>query len=736
VKTKLFFVLIIFFFLFTSVNGLVYADCPIGCNLGCGHQGGCPQWGSCYMVGNDCVKNCDTLGYCNWDYCPGGCVPPCETDAPSGSINLSSPANGALLYGATSVSLTWATGSDFDWEESCDDTNEHFVIYVNGSEVGTSNTRSFTYNINSCTVNYSWYVQAHNGAESGVTSATWSFRNVNRQPTGTISGPVSGNLNSNFTYSATVDDPDANVTRLTLHRRKETSPGVWSAWINLSSTYESAFSPRASASHSSTWTPSVCNDVGRWQVVVNAYDDGCISGSNCIGGGYDCKCTGNPDCSPPNCGTWAICNPSGVWAAPPAAMYTTVNPVYTFTAHVWDLGLVPPSEACPAEPTNTPRAEANVSVTYEDGTVLGSGVTDANGNFSIHNIQADGRKLRVSVNCSGSCNPYTCNQGYSLVCNDHEIVGANIVTIDPGIPSCGSTYTHNFGLRERPGERWYTTVDGDAVGDSITDNLCETPSGGGFTGHIINREFRSGYAISDSSISTGSATNAYITASGGFSKNGSIAPYSSLDTWLQNYNFSVPASAQPLAGLNLSVGSLYRTTVSTFNSTVGDASHTYSISGDGMAVLFVERDGVGSIVFNGSLTSDNPNRRLLIVTDAPIYVRRNVGYADGQINKSSTLPQSAPNIDAMLVTTDGITIESLNSTDTPDIPIILQGPVISKGVFSLNRNLLVANRIYPAGVFRYYGKALYYLTQLERSQVSINRYTGFFQTDTPPWDYQ
>ncbi len=271
---------------------------------------------------------------------------------------------------------------------------------------------------------------------------------------------------------------------------------------------------------------------------------------------------------------------------------------------------------------------------------------------------------------------------------------------------------YNFGyVLENPyDDGWFASLDGDTYGEVIAANVSGVvaPNSGVepyLTFHGGSREvavFGEDIQVSPDRLVEGGK---YIDGfTGGF--------------WPSTFSFTPPAGATNLTnaqGLNtMQTGRVYRAEIGLVNSYLLNNDDYNLGGGAGVAVLYVT-GSAGSLTFPQSFTSQHTDRRILIISQRPVYIAPDVGTTVATIGNLATSPA---HLQIGLIAQHTITFGSSYSPNFPGQPdkiILLEGPFVagSSDVTTVNielrRNLGLSNALYPAALVKYnpiYGREL------------------------------
>jgi hypothetical protein len=395
---------------------------------------------------------------------------------------------------------------------------------------------------------------------------------------------------------------------------------------------------------------------------------------------------------------------------------------------------------------------ANVTVKDSSGsTTLCQGISDSNGEFSCPIWTQQGTiNIYVSKVISGDT-PET----YTMKCPANS---SYTYTPSP-TPLDGQTININIGLQTIYKKGWVSSIDADifannlnvVVPDGPTDNSSSGQIYNGFAKTLINSSSNNnntlGFVFSHSNNKSnpdvdrpcpnrkGFETNTGCgTEYGGYAYDLMHSSQDHKSIWLENFSFSPPSSAKKISSLptTFNSGSIYSISSSVFNNRLKSEAFSYSIIGDGgngMSVLYI--DGNANIL-NPITTSSSG--RLLLVVDGSLTV----GSSVGSVMDSFSLTQN-PNIMAGIISSGQVTIASIGGTISDshfDKPIMLTAPFVSKTGISFGRDLYHDNNAkLPAEAVNFFGKYLYYISNLEKTKSADYLYYTGVSTYDISWEY-
>ncbi|OGC68691.1 hypothetical protein A2415_01925 [candidate division WWE3 bacterium RIFOXYC1_FULL_39_7] len=330
-----------------------------------------------------------------------------------------------------------------------------------------------------------------------------------------------------------------------------------------------------------------------------------------------------------------------------------------------------------------------------------------------------------------------------------QCVNSTNVTCSVGSGSCAVNCTPTNALSSSPvaidlvfvgydNEKWFTALDGDMYSSSVVADVTDTP-GDNFTSNVINAETASstgGYGFAGSTIDP-QRTGSGISEVGGSGLQLSVTgTHDFEDSWFNSFVFSPPAHADVgvPAGDVFQVGHIYNITVSAFNDLLTRGDYLTAGAGSGVAVLYVS--GTGTIDINNDFLCGNcgsGNRKILVVTEAVV----NISDAVEIPNLASFSVSEAPQIDFGIISTSSIDFLTRYdfATQTFDLPVVINGQLISRMDVNFDRNLGHLNNYnFPAELVRYSGDILHWLTTYENTNTVNINYTGLATYDVQ-WVY-
>ena len=377
--------------------------------------------------------------------------------------------------------------------------------------------------------------------------------------------------------------------------------------------------------------------------------------------------------------------------------------------------------------------------------------TDASGVATFNNVSVNDKSFYVTVSKStGGENP----DYYQLTC---PTTYGYQITLDPAPAECSTQYIPTqagyLGIKKLPKLPWLTAIDGDVFAQGITTTIPVGSGSGGFNLSLVNAKGDStsgiGGYIATRDFLPSSDDSLFENSLGGKMHNleglSKVKPSNIFDISLDNLanrrSFSPPTHNDVVEVSSLSsfeAGKVYKISVSDFNAVMEDAagpiSYTISQSQDTVlsssgvstAVLYIE--GSDDVVFGNRFVTLGSSG-LIIVANTNIVISKDIGYTT--IAEYSIL--STPLIQAAILTSGNISFESLETTPGTDIPLMVQGPLVTTKTISQNRDLgSDLNGQYPPLSISFNNKFLYDLSVIERyKSQSFNRrsYTGLSTYD-------
>jgi hypothetical protein len=384
----------------------------------------------------------------------------------------------------------------------------------------------------------------------------------------------------------------------------------------------------------------------------------------------------------------------------------------TYTLRVTVKDASPPSYSCASQGSSL----SDATVTVSDPASLFSQTvnTGASGWVDIQ-VSTSITHLNVTANKSSTPNNYV------LKCKEGAPASWN--TAWDYVPADGSSQHLELGIgKDSTVPYWSVVLDGDIYATGILTSVPISGAKPNFSNYLINHlSSIGGIALSENTITNRS--NVFETDHGAYAQSLGV---SSKDISLNRFQFTVP-SHTGVASLTLSGNPSISSTVNSaavgdFNSWIGAGgqNRTYTIPSGKVAVLYLI--GGGEVDFSHSLTTASGGGRLLIVTDSGVKISKDVGT-----NPAVYTADDNPNIMAGIIAKDNITFESGESST--DLPVMVTGPLVSKGAVELNRDLGLWNVSLPAQAVKYYPKFLYEISSAEYTNKDLPNYSGFRSFD-------
>jgi hypothetical protein len=426
-----------------------------------------------------------------------------------------------------------------------------------------------------------------------------------------------------------------------------------------------------------------------------------------------------------------------------------VIPGYTLTLKAWLKDAS--SSVCTTNSPLITNQIPNFNVyNASNNALLGGGKTDAAGSFKVQ-ISRLIKDLRVF----SSYNPPNTCTGFEPVCAPSTI-SSNFYTTTVNVPDDFTNPSDQYvGFQELKKQGWVTAIDGNIEARLIGGNLpCNNMVvSGNFNSTMINltgaysATSTKGYIFSKDPVAT--AVTSLKLIEDQVRRGGWAFKTAGSDAYLGVFSFKVPSNSEVTAITNLSpsptlsrpatsklFGRAYKINVEDFNDVTALGTGVYYRfmvrSGPGwitvpMPLVYIEGNDGDEVVINAPILSVYPPN-LLIVTDLPVRITKNVGTAYVPLTGYSGYTETAvPNIQAAILSSKTITVERDDTVDpgvTPDKAIMLQGPFVSLANLRFNRDAGYHNDEFPPQAVKYNPVYLYYLTQLERTNPMFKSYTG------------
>jgi len=427
---------------------------------------------------------------------------------------------------------------------------------------------------------------------------------------------------------------------------------------------------------------------------------------------------------------------------------------------------IPPEESaetslCGSSKFNTFDVMPGASVTIKNSTgstTLCSGTSNSEGDFTCPIWTYQGEVLiEVSKDVGGDV-PET----YTMQCP--AVNQYSFEPEPPSPPSDGATINLNIGLQTIYKKGWVSAIDADVFANELNVTVPDGPTNNSFPGQIyqgfaktlVNSSFNNdnylGFIFSQSDNRSNPDIERGCPSKKGFETNipcdkeyGGYAydlknfNQEHKSIWLENFDFSPPSSAETTTLTSLPntfvAGGIYQISSDIFNERLGSGSdYSYTITssgGEGIAILYV--DGNSEINVNINTTSTSKGR-LLLVINGSLTVGSNVGTSITSFQMSGN-----PNIMAGIIAKDQITFQSRGGSISPsnfDKPVMVSAPLVSKAGISFKRDLYHDNNaVIPAESAKFFGKYLYYISNLEREKSSSYLYYTGVSTYDLDWEY-
>ncbi len=396
-----------------------------------------------------------------------------------------------------------------------------------------------------------------------------------------------------------------------------------------------------------------------------------------------------------------------------------VHTGYNFTVHVRLRNY--PETSCTLNNVPLPQANVTISDAGSPSTKYGTGKTDVNGNFTATHIPINRNSLLILTSYTDptkTCVVYDMyHESSTGTC---DLTSGNL-TVTLSNPQSMQPYDTTMVAQKAVGTAWITATDADVYAHSISfaGSCTGQPATGGFNTTLIN--LKNGWADKGYAFSKGTIGTAIISSSpSGFAKN-LATQTSSLD----KLSFTAPSGSEVANDFTaLYAGRVYTMPASTFNTALLNPT-TYRVIGNGVAILYVS----GDININSPLTSFDTHR-LLIITNGTIHISKNLANTlPFWINSIPTASPnySLPQIQAAMLAKKEIIFDS--AAPAADLPLKVEGPLMSASQIQFNRSLILGNYDYPAVTVEYNPIYLTYLTNIMPTKT-----TGINHFDIQ-WDY-
>jgi hypothetical protein len=181
--------------------------------------------------------------------------------------------------------------------------------------------------------------------------------------------------------------------------------------------------------------------------------------------------------------------------------------------------------------------------------------------------------------------------------------------------------------------------------------------------------------------------------------------------WPSTFSFDAPESANSVSNCdgmfgNLAAGEVYEASTSCVQDGLDNLSGSYSVSGSGVAVVYVS--GTDTLDFEKDFVSGNSNRILFITQGSVRY--------DSALGTAAPDTSTSPSVQASVIAEQSINFESTGSQD--DTTLVVEGPLVTKdGEVSFDRDRGLQNG-FPAEVVVYNPTYLVELTNATPAGVS------------------
>ena len=347
------------------------------------------------------------------------------------------------------------------------------------------------------------------------------------------------------------------------------------------------------------------------------------------------------------------------------------------------------------------------------GPQIFSGTTNSSGKISLKNISTKNKILYFQVSKTSG------EDVYVQRCPTQFIYKENLN------PAACDTKTVNLGIAPLQAESWKTVIDGDLYANGVGVDISNKTPRGEFTNFLINQGEKDigGYAFSSLDFTT--SFERIIEDKGGYA---SSFGENHSDKVLNQLTFNPPSHAESIDSLAYSFedGGVYSITSQDFNDSIESSDVIYSLP-SGIAVLYItSEDSDEYIDFKHSLISSGSGR-LILVIQPDVYISKEVGYPD----LLTYTINSVPNIQAALISRGNISFDTEGTDIGSDIPIMMQGPLVSRLNIDLNRNLGFSNADYPAIAVSHNQTLMCKISELEKSAEAATylNYTGLRMYD-------
>ncbi len=378
-------------------------------------------------------------------------------------------------------------------------------------------------------------------------------------------------------------------------------------------------------------------------------------------------------------------------------------------------------------------SDATVIISSATGAELCNKTTDSNGEVTC-DIWVNQGDLNITVR--KRVNDEEVIRTYSMVCPSKGSYPYN-----PGVVADGDSKTELVGLKESYKESWVSAVDSDIFAKevNVVVPLGTGSNPAGFVKALLNSydNITGGFVFSKDQITNphedtldeGTTYNLLFEDDlGGRAENLDSGGSNHNSKWLESFTFEAPNGATEISDLNTSLNSgvIYK------SSGITTLPNTYTLSGTGVAVLYIDND----LTINNNFTTSSSGR-LLLVVNGSVTISKDVGTDVGSFNLSQD-----PNIEAGIIASGKIEFESIGGSITEnshDDPIMVSAPLITR---DLTDGIIFSRDLYhdnnatmPAESAKAFNKYLYLLTSLEREKSQDNLYFTGLTTYDLDWEY-
>ena len=378
-------------------------------------------------------------------------------------------------------------------------------------------------------------------------------------------------------------------------------------------------------------------------------------------------------------------------------------------------------------------SDATVIISSATGAELCNKTTDSNGEVTC-DIWVNQGLLDITVRKRVSDEEVI--RIYSMVCPSK-----GSYPYDPGDVADGDSKTELVGLKESYKESWVSAVDSDIFANevNVVVPLGTGSNPAGFVKALLNSydNITGGFVFSKDQITNphedtldeGTTYNLLFEDDlGGRAENLDSGGSNHNSKWLESFTFEAPNGATEISDLNTSLNSgvIYK------SSGITTLPNTYTLSGTGVAVLYIDND----LTINNNFTTSSSGR-LLLVVNGSVTISKDVGTDVGSFMLSQD-----PNIEAGIIASGKIEFGSIGGSITEnrhDDPIMVSAPLITRDLTDgiiFSRDLYTDNNAtMPAESAKAFNKYLYLLTSLEREKSQDNLYFTGLTTYDLDWEY-